>query len=71
MDEHYGLTFPIPRLIRFVSSALMPAPDVVAVLDYNTNTLQVSRERYDALDEENRERVLRTSSRFLSIADIN
>lgn len=59
-----------PRLIRFVASADMPAPDVIATLDPRQNLLRIDREVFDLLDRLDQEMVLRTSARHLELASV-
>jgi len=49
-----------PRLWRFVESAAMPHPDVVAMLDKKNNVLRVNRDLFDTLDRDQQKRVMRT-----------
>ena len=53
-----------PRLIRLCSASELPAMDVIAELDQQTNVLRISREAYERADDMTRHRIEKTEDQF-------
>lgn len=58
-----------PRIIRFVGAPWPMAPDLLSVLDDQTNVLIINRRLYDTLDDLQKNRVQRTQAYTITLHD--
>jgi hypothetical protein len=61
----------VPRLIRFVAARDMPADNVVATLDPNTNVLRIDQEVYFLMDPVQQHILIRTLKPITLMDDVN
>jgi hypothetical protein len=61
----------VPRLIRFVAARDMPAGNVVATLDPNTNVLRIDQEVYFLMDPVEQHILVRTLAPITLMDDVN
>lgn len=66
----YGLTTPIPRVVRFEASFKMPSDDCVATLDFEHNLLRVNLALYRELTPSVQNTVLKTHLPVLRLSDL-
>lgn len=57
----------LPRLIRRVPAGTLPGEDLLAIYDPKQNLLVIDRDKFDALDDEDKKLVLRTNETALVI----